>query len=117
MLKSSKAVLPPAPVQLTFDSGLDTDPALSPDGKLLAYASDRTGKGDLDIWVRQLPSGEPVALTHDPADDLELSFSRDGSKIVFRSNREGGGLYVVSTLGGTERRILHEGSRPRFSPD
>ncbi len=117
MMKSPKPALPPAPTQLTFDSGLDTDPALSPDGRFLAYASDRAGNGDLDLWVRQLPNGEPVALTHNTADDLEPSFSPDGSRIVFRSNRDGGGLYVVPTLGGVERRISHEGTRPRFSPD
>jgi serine/threonine protein kinase len=115
--RSSQPHLPYAPTQLTFGSGLDTDPSLSPDGKLLAYASDRAGKGDLDIWIRQLPSGEPVALTHDKADDREPSFSPDGSRIVFRSEREGGGVYVVSALGGVARRISQHGRRPRFSPD
>src|SRR5206468_1890317 len=37
----------------TLDSGLNTAPALSRDGTLLAYASDRSGEGNLDIWLQQ----------------------------------------------------------------
>src|SRR5262249_58735478 len=55
-------------VRLTFDSGLSFYPALSPDGSLLAFASDRSGEGNLDIWVKQMAGGEPpIRLTHDPA--------------------------------------------------
>jgi Tol biopolymer transport system component/DNA-binding winged helix-turn-helix (wHTH) protein len=103
--------------RLTSDSGLTTDPAVSPDGKLLAYASDRSGEGNLDIWVQQLTGGEAIRLTRNPADDHEPDFSADGTRIVFRSEREGGGIYVVTALGGEERVIAHQGRRPRFSPD
>jgi Tol biopolymer transport system component len=112
------AVLPtPTLTRLTSDAGLTTDPAFSPDGRLVAYASDRAGKGDLDIWVQQLATGEAVVLTHHSADESEPAFSPDGSRIAFRSERDGGGIYVVSVLGGDPRLIAPLGRRPRFSPD
>lgn len=41
----------PTIIRLTTDSGLTAYPALSRDGKLLAYASDRASNGNLDIWI------------------------------------------------------------------
>ena len=64
LVRESRTNATPALTRLTFDSGLTTDPAVSPDGKLLAYASDRSGDGQLHIWVQQLISdGQAVQLT------------------------------------------------------
>ena len=106
----------PTLTRLTSDAGLTTDPAFSPDGKLLAYASDHSSSG-FEIWMRQVSGGEPLQLTHDGFDNREPSFSADGSMVVFSSKRAGGGIYVMPVLGGDPQRIASEGRRPRFSPD
>lgn len=107
----------PSLMRLTSDVGWTDYPAISPDGKILAYASDRSGEGNLDIWIQQIPDGSPVRLTRHAADDVDPSFSADGSKIAFQSSRSGGGIYVVPTLGGDERLLAERGFSPRFSPD
>ncbi len=103
--------------RLTFDTGRSWFPSFSADGRMFAYASDRSDEGNLDIWIQQTAGGTPLRLTTNSADDRAPSFSPDGSKIVFFSEREGGGLYEVGTLGGQERRIADLGRHPRYSPD
>jgi serine/threonine protein kinase len=103
--------------RLTSDSGWNTDPALSSDGKLLAYASDRATGENLDIWVQHMGGGDAVRLTNWDSDEMEPDFSPDGSRIVFRSNRQGGGIYVVPVLGGEPTLVAPKGFRPKFSPD
>jgi Tol biopolymer transport system component len=114
-----RAVHPPPPAtQVTFDGRLAMNPSISADGKYVAYASDRAGQGNLDIWVQALSNGEPVRLTNDKFNDDLPSFSPDGTKIAFRSNRDGGGIYVIPVLSGQPPRLLvKNGTRPLYSPD
>jgi eukaryotic-like serine/threonine-protein kinase len=117
---SRGAKVEPRPVlrRITWDDGLAEFPALSNDGRLLAFASDRAEGGrNLDIFVRLMSGGEPIRLTNNPADDTEPSFSPDGGSIAFRSERQGGGVYVIPSFGGQERLVAPRGNNPRFSPD
>jgi eukaryotic-like serine/threonine-protein kinase len=103
--------------KLTSDLGWTDHPTISLDGKTLAYSSDRSGEGNLDIWIQHIPDGSPVRLTRGPADDTDASFSADGSRIAFQSTKDGGGIYLIPTLGGEERLVAARGFSPRFSPD
>jgi DNA-binding winged helix-turn-helix (wHTH) protein len=92
-------------------------PALSRDGKLLAYASS-VGDQPAHIWVQQTAGGEAIPVTTGPDLDAVPDFSPDGTRIAFYSERKGGGIYTTSTLPG-EPRLLVGAPRaiyPRFSP-
>lgn len=105
-------------VRLTSTSGLNTDPALSPDGSLLAYASDRAGTSGFDIWVQAVAGGDPIRVTDQAGDEVEPSFSADGTRIVY-SRPETDGIYAVGAFGGEARLIAKaDGAHnPRYSPD
>ena len=102
---------------VTADGGLTGYPAISRDGKLLAFASDRAKEDSLDIWVQQIGGRDPIRLTTDPADESDPAFSPDGTMIAFRSEKDGGGIYLVPSLGGSPVLLAPLGRNPRFSPD
>jgi Tol biopolymer transport system component/DNA-binding winged helix-turn-helix (wHTH) protein len=103
--------------RLTFDEGLQVEASWSPDGRFIAYSSDRGGK--FDIWVQQVSGGDPVQITKGPGHHWEPDWSPDGKYIAYRSEEGDGGIYVVPALGGAglEHRIAPFGYYPRWSPD
>jgi serine/threonine protein kinase len=112
-VRAPKPTAPPETTlrRLTNDSGLTTNAAISPDGKLVAYVQNG------HIWVQQVDGGSAIQVTDDPGDDSDPVFSPDGTQIAFRSERAGGGIYVAPALGGDARELIPQGHQPRFSPD
>ena len=102
----------------TADSDFNSAPAISYDGKLVAYASDRGGSAGLAIWTRPFDSGRPVRLTSGEFNETDPDLSPDGRLIAYRSERDGGGVYIQPTASGaTPRLAARNGWKPRFSPD
>ena len=104
-------------------------PALSPDGKWIAYLADTPAR--CDVWVKFLSGGEAANLTATLADlhvarrnDIGgLDISPDGSEIAFSAGPLGAGPTQLSTyvigapLGGTSRKLIAGGVGARWSPD
>ena len=102
--------------RLTSDPALDTDPAWSPDGRLLAYSSDRSGS--MNIWIHDVQRGADRQLTRLASAATMPAWSPDGSRIAF--NDAEGQLQVADIESGAVRRIhdhLNEPGRPSWSPD
>ena len=100
---------------LTY-SGRDYSPAVSPDGKLIAFASSRDGKQR--IWLKQMAGGSEVALT--PGGDDFPRFAPDSSAILYIHADPGaqrGELWRVPVVGGEPRKILDDVASADFSRD
>jgi serine/threonine protein kinase/Tol biopolymer transport system component len=70
--------------QLTFFADSVVYPALSPDGRMLAFIrGQETLFGQGEIYVKLIPDGQPVQLTHDKREKLSPTFSPDGSRIAY----------------------------------
>jgi Tol biopolymer transport system component/predicted Ser/Thr protein kinase len=103
-------------LKVTDLPGAEVTPSISPDGKVIAYAS--RSAGNWDIYVQRIGGSNPVNLTRDSAeDDVQPAFSPDGERIAFRSSRNGGGIYLMGATGESVVRISDFGFRPAWSPD
>jgi Tol biopolymer transport system component len=102
--------------QLTFDSGIETSPSISPDGKTFVFV--RGIIGSRRIFLQRVDGRSAIALSKSPDDDdHDPAFSPDGDQIAFRSARDGGGIFVMGATGESVRRVTNSGFNPSWSPD
>jgi tricorn protease len=108
--------------RLTVHPAYDFAPIWSPDGKKIAFTSDRHGNDD--VFVLHLDTGAVQRLTYFSARDRAWGWTPDSRAVLFESRREGEpygadfGAYVAPLDGGTPYR-LHKASGSPFalSPD
>ena len=115
------------PQNLTNDPSGDLYPSWSPDGKQIAFVSERDG--NFEIYVMDADGGNPQNLTNNPLNDRDPSWSPDGERIVFSARREGhvenelvltSEIYVMDADGGNPRRLTENRKNewyPVWSPD
>ena len=87
--------------RVTVHRARDVYPRFSPDGKWIAFSSDRNG--NLDVYIVPAAGGMAKQLTAHSADDAVLAWSPDSKRILFSSNRAEdftGRLYTVGLEGG-----------------
>lgn len=112
--------------QITTHPQMDFQPAVSPDGRWLAFVSSRSG--NLDIWLKPLPRGRAVQITTNRSDDVQPAWMPDSRKVVFMSKRRDamGDLWWIQIDGNTgkpkrnpEQLIFNLGwdQSPSVSPD
>ena len=101
---------------------LNMTPAVSPDGRLLAYASakDSATKGNSDIFIMNLRTQMKRQLTDKASGELSPAWSPDGRKLAFESDRTGRPqIYIMGADGSNVRRLTFEGrhnAAPAWSP-
>jgi len=107
-------VTEPVRTQPITYSGRDSEPDASPDGRLIAFTSNRDGRAR--IWVKQYPGGSEAALTAGP--DHAPRFSPDGTAILFvRNDGTHESIYRTPLVGGDPRKVIEDASEADWSPD
>jgi len=109
---------------LTRSAGFDSWPTWSPDGKRIAFESERAKTGNLDLFILTLDgSAATRRITFDTiAPDAQPAWSPLGTRIAFTSNRDSAllDIYLIDTAGTNLKRLTTDPGnsvQPSWSPD
>jgi Tol biopolymer transport system component/tRNA A-37 threonylcarbamoyl transferase component Bud32 len=102
--------------QVTRADALQRQPALSPDGGRIAYASNESGS--FDIYVIGVRGGDPLPLTNGASNEYSPTWFPDGSSVAFVSDERGEeNIWKIGQFGGSPTLLLGNASYPDISPD
>lgn len=105
--------------RLTDWIGNEESPAISPDGKSLAFVADLTG--NRQIWVRLVAGGAPLQITHGAGDHLFPRWAQDSASLFYymppATSEAQGTLWEISALGGGPRPLCSSVSGADVSHD
>lgn len=112
-----------APTALTNNDANDSDPAISPDGRTIVFASDLETPGSQELFSVSVAGGDVQQLTNASGSSTSPAYSPDGSRIVFVSDRGGDGdIWMMDATG--QRPFLvtiddgdAEDRAPAWTPD
>jgi eukaryotic-like serine/threonine-protein kinase len=93
---------------ISHSNSPDRQPVYSPDGKRIAFSSNRDGR--MNLWQIALDTGTVTRLTEGDATDFDPAFSPDGKHLIFSSDRSGHfEIYMANADGSGVRQVTHDG--------
>ena len=107
--------------RLTSDLGVESNPAFSPGGELIAFSAQY--EGNTDVYTIPVEGGSPTRLTSHPSADVVRGFTPDGKSVLFTSNRNvfsgrHAQLFTVPLAGGMPEQLpIPTGFEACYSPD
>lgn len=102
-------------------SGMEQDPAFSPDGNLISFSSEGMTINNQDIYVKLVNKGEPLRITTHPNDDFKATWSPDSKLLAFlrrpKQSDKKSEVVIIPALGGSERVVTEASDGLDWSPD